>query len=57
MLHPCLAFLTGRWKFNLLRNLREIATEKSCLPYVFFTGHQGWYFKVGATVDRKQLLY
>lgn len=49
--HPCLFFKSGRWKFNWLASLREMAQERDVIEIAFFTKHQGWYFKIGDITD------
>jgi len=51
--HPCLFFKSGRWKFNWLASLREMAQERDVIEIAFFTKHQGWYFKIGDITDRR----
>jgi len=51
IIHPCLFFKSGRWKFNCLASLREMAQERDVLEIAFFTKHQGWYFKIGDAAD------
>jgi len=53
IIHPCLFFKSGRWKFNCLASLREMAQERDVLEIAFFTKHQGWYFKIGDAADRR----